>query len=34
MDEGSRYCGCCSEIKSLSYAAKITNMVITGAGEE
>ena len=33
MNEGSRYCGWDSEIKSLSDAAKITNMVITGAGE-
>ena len=31
MDEGSSYCGCGSEIKSVSDAAKITNM--TGAGE-
>ena len=33
MDEGSSYCGCGSEIKSVSDAAKITNMVMTGAEE-
>ena len=33
MDEGRNYCGCGSEIKSVSNAAKITNMVMIGAGE-
>ena len=33
MDEGSGYCGCGSEIESVSDAAKIANMVMTGAGE-
>ena len=33
MDEGSGYCGCGSEIESVSDAAKITNVVVTGAGE-
>ena len=33
MDEGSGYCGYGNEIKSVSDAAKITNMVMTGAGE-
>ena len=33
MDEGSGYCGCCSELESVSDAAKITNMSMTGAGE-
>ena len=33
MDERSSYCGCGSEIKSLSDAAKITNVVMTDAGE-
>ena len=33
MDEGSSYCGCGSEIKSVSDAAKITNMVMTDAGK-
>ena len=33
MDEGSGYCGCDSEIESVSDAAKITNMVMTGTGE-
>ena len=32
MDEGSSYCGCGSKIESVA-AAKITNMVVTGAGE-
>ena len=32
MDEGSSYCGCGSEIKSVSDAGKITNMEMTGAG--
>ena len=34
MDEGSTYYGCGSEIKSVSDAAKITDIVMTGAGEE
>ena len=34
MDEGSSYCGCGSEIESVSDAARITNMIATGAGEE
>ena len=34
MDDGSGYCGCCSEIESVSDAAKIANMVMTAAGEE
>ena len=33
MDEGSGYCGCGSEIESVSDAAKNANMVMTGAGE-
>ena len=33
MDKGSSYCGCGSEIKSMSDTAKITNVVMTGAGE-
>ena len=33
MDERSSYCGCDSEIKSVSDAAKIMDMVITDAGE-
>ena len=33
MDEGSGYCGCGSEIESVSDAAKIANLVMTGAGE-
>ena len=33
MDEGNSYCGCSSEIKSVSDAAKITNVLMTGAGE-
>ena len=33
MDEGSGYCGSSGEIESVSDAAKITNMVMTGAGE-
>ena len=32
MDEG--YCGCGSEIESVSDAAKTANMVMTGAEEE
>ena len=33
MDEGSDYCGSCDGIESVSDAAKIANMVMTGAGE-
>ena len=33
MDEGSSYCGCGRKIESVLDAAKITNMVVTGAGE-
>ena len=33
MDEGSGYCGSGGGIKSVSVAAKIANMVMTGAGE-
>ena len=33
MDEGSGYCGSGSEIESVSDAAKIANMIMTGAGE-
>ena len=33
MDKGSGYCGCGSEMKSVSNAMKIANMVVTGAGE-
>ena len=33
MDEGSAYCGCGSEIESVSDATKIANMVMTGAGD-
>ena len=33
MDEGSGYCGCGSEIESLSDAAETANMVMIGAGE-
>ena len=33
MDESSGYCGCGSEIKSVSDSVKTANMVITGAGE-
>ena len=32
MDGGSGYCGCGSDIESVSDAAKISNMVVTGAG--
>ena len=32
-DEGSSYCGSIGEIESVSDAAKIANMVMTGAGE-
>ena len=34
MDKGSGYCGCGSEIESVSDPAKIANMVMTVAGEE
>ena len=34
MNEGSSYCGCGSRIESVADAAKITNMVVTGNGEE
>ena len=33
MDKANGYCGCCSEIESVSDSANIANMVITGAGE-
>ena len=33
MDEGCGYCGCGSESETVSDAAKIANMVMTGAGE-
>ena len=33
MDEGSSYCGSSGEIESVLDAAKIANMVMTGAGE-
>ena len=33
MDEGSGYCGSGGEIESVLDAAKIANMVMTGAGE-
>ena len=33
MYEGSVYCGSDSEIESVSDAAKIGNMAMTGAGE-
>ena len=33
MDEGSRYCGSGSKSESVLDAAKIANMVVTGAGE-
>ena len=33
MDEGSSYCSYGSEIKSVSDAAKMTNVVVTGAGD-
>ena len=33
MYEGSDYCGSGGEIESVSDAAKIANMVMTGAGE-
>ena len=33
MDEGSGYCGSSGGIESESDAAKIANMVMTGAGE-
>ena len=34
MDEGSGYCGSGDGIESVSDAAKIANMVTTGAGEK
>ena len=33
MDEGSGHCGSGGRIESASGAAKIANMVMTGAGE-
>ena len=33
MAQCSSYCGCGSKIESVSDAAKIMNMVVTGAGE-
>ena len=33
MDEGSGHCGSSGGIESVSHAAKIANMVMTGAGE-
>ena len=33
MDEDSGYCGCGSEIESVSDAANIANMVLAGSGE-
>ena len=33
MDEESSYCGCGSEIKSVSDAEKITDMAVTGVVE-
>ena len=33
MDEGSGYCGSNGGIESRSDAAKIANMIMTGAGE-
>ena len=33
MNEGCGYCGSGSRIESVSDAAKIANMVMTGAGE-
>ena len=33
MDEGSDYCGSDGGIENVSDAAKIANMVMTGAGE-
>ena len=33
MDEGSGFCGSDGGIESVSDAAKIANMVMTGAGE-
>ena len=33
IDEGSGYCGSSGGIDSVSDAAKIANMVMTGAGE-
>ena len=34
MDESSDYCGSGGGIESVSDAAKITNMIMTGAGAE
>ena len=34
MDEGSGYCGSVSGLETVTDAAKITNMVMTGAGED
>ena len=33
MDESSGYCGCSSEIESVSDAAKIANMIMRGTEE-
>ena len=33
MNDGSGYCGSSAGIESVSDAAKIANMVMTGAGE-
>ena len=33
MDEGTSYCGSSGGIESVSDAAKIVNMVMTGAGD-
>ena len=33
LDDSSVYCGCRREMESVSDAAKIANMVVTGAGE-
>ena len=33
MDEGSSYCGSGGGFESVSDAAKIVNMIMTGAGE-
>ena len=33
MNEGSGYCGSGGRIESVSYVAKIANVVMTGAGE-
>ena len=34
MDEGSSYCGSSGEIESVSDAAKIANVVMTGAVDQ